>query len=176
MADYIDDAIEEALRIVSDNPEEAVRPRAEHEQVRLDHVERNAAVHAKRARLADLLAEAGHVAVDGARPLQEVEVGRLFVPEAGGRFEIIATAADAEGRPNRTTVPVWVAGGVLPPQVEGVEQQDIVLVPDAETYRPGDVAEVLVQAPFAPAEGPGIPQPRGALRADSIRRRSSSPP
>ena len=34
-----------------------------------------------------------------------------------------------------------------------VEQEEVTLIPDKETYQPGDVAEILVQAPFNPAEG-----------------------
>ena len=32
-------------------------------------------------------------------------------------------------------------------------QEQIELIPDKEPYQPGDVAEILVQAPFSPAEG-----------------------
>ena len=34
-----------------------------------------------------------------------------------------------------------------------MEQEEVTLIPDKETYQPGDVARILVQSPFSPAEG-----------------------
>ena len=34
-----------------------------------------------------------------------------------------------------------------------MEQEQATLIPDKENYLPGDVAEILVQSPFSPAEG-----------------------
>jgi alpha-2-macroglobulin len=45
-----------------------------------------------------------------------------------------------------------VSGGQRPPSRK-VELETVTLIPDRESYQPGDVAEVLVQAPFSPAEG-----------------------
>ncbi len=46
----------------------------------------------------------------------------------------------------------WVSGGELPPSRQ-VEQEEVTLIPDKETYQPGDTARILVQSPFSPAEG-----------------------
>ncbi|RPJ83948.1 MAG: hypothetical protein EHM13_06155, partial [Acidobacteria bacterium] len=46
----------------------------------------------------------------------------------------------------------WVSGGQRSPSRK-VEQEEVILVPDKETYQPGDTAEILVQSPFSPAEG-----------------------
>ncbi|MCH7788555.1 MAG: hypothetical protein IH940_03845, partial [Acidobacteria bacterium] len=35
----------------------------------------------------------------------------------------------------------------------GVDQQRVILIPDEENYQPGETAQILVQAPFADAEG-----------------------
>ncbi len=75
-----------------------------------------------------------------------------FRTEVGGTYRITARVRDAQGRANETVIQRWVAGGKLPAQ-RGVELEDVVLIPDKETYRPGEKARVLVQAPFYPAEG-----------------------
>ena len=46
----------------------------------------------------------------------------------------------------------WVAGGSAPPS-RGVAGDRVTLVPDKASYAGGDTADVLVQAPFYPAEG-----------------------
>lgn len=73
-------------------------------------------------------------------------------PKQGGTWQITATAQDSKGRPNQTRMTVWVAGGVVP-RGRGVEQEKVPLVPDRKEYLPGQTAEILVQAPFSPAEG-----------------------
>ncbi len=45
-----------------------------------------------------------------------------------------------------------MSGGTWPTS-QNVEQEEAQLIPDKQEYQPGDVAEILVQAPFAPAEG-----------------------
>ncbi|MCB9159581.1 MAG: hypothetical protein H6644_06960 [Caldilineaceae bacterium] len=75
-----------------------------------------------------------------------------FTTEVGGEYRITAEVRDAQDRLNRTEMTLWVSGGARPPQ-RNVDQEEVILVPDKESYQPGDVAEVLVQAPFAPAEG-----------------------
>jgi hypothetical protein len=47
---------------------------------------------------------------------------------------------------------VWVSGGKTPP-ARDVEEEQVTLIPNAKEYKPGDTAELLVQAPFYPAEG-----------------------
>ena len=75
-----------------------------------------------------------------------------FATDEGGTYQITATVVDAQGRENRSTFTRWVSGGRRP-QRRNVEQEELLLVPDKEEYRPGDTAEILVQAPFSPAEG-----------------------
>ncbi|MBL8786802.1 MAG: Ig-like domain-containing protein [Deltaproteobacteria bacterium] len=75
-----------------------------------------------------------------------------FLPKAGGRHRIVATVSDKDKRPNETELSVWVPGGKQPADRE-LKEEAVVLIPSKKTYAVGDVAEVLVQAPFSPAEG-----------------------
>ncbi len=75
-----------------------------------------------------------------------------FTTEVGGTYRITAIVTDDEGHRNRTELTQWVSGGEGRP-TRNVEQEAVTIVPDRETYAPGDTAELLVQAPFAPAHG-----------------------
>jgi alpha-2-macroglobulin len=75
-----------------------------------------------------------------------------FETPVGGRYQITASITDDQGRRNQSQITRWVSGGELAPSRE-VEQEEAVLIPDREEYQPGDVAEILVQSPFSPAEG-----------------------
>ena len=69
----------------------------------------------------------------------------------GGTYQVEAYIQDNDNRSNRSQLTLWVAGGKQPPATR-VEQEQLTLVPGQREYQPGDTAEVLVQAPFAPAE------------------------
>ena len=56
------------------------------------------------------------------------------------------------GRKNQSRFTRWVSGGQEPASRK-LEQEAVTLVPDKETYQPGDTAQILVQSPFTPAEG-----------------------
>jgi len=75
-----------------------------------------------------------------------------FETPEGGTYRITATVSDSKGRPNRSQFDRWVSGGQRPP-ARNVEQEEASLIPDKKDYQPGDTAEILVQAPFFPAEG-----------------------
>ena len=75
-----------------------------------------------------------------------------FDTAVGGEYRIAATVADGAGRLNRTELTRWVTGGQRPPSAN-LEREELQLIPDSEDYAPGDSAEILVQAPFYPAEG-----------------------
>lgn len=76
----------------------------------------------------------------------------IFETPIGGRYQFTATVFDDLGRENQSQFTRWVSGGELPPTRE-VEKETATLIPDKENYQPGDVAEILVQSPFSPAEG-----------------------
>ncbi len=75
-----------------------------------------------------------------------------FETAVGGEYQITASVQDSLGRQNQSTVTRWVSGGQRPASRK-VELEQVVLIPDQETYQPGDTALVLVQAPFENAEG-----------------------
>jgi uncharacterized protein YfaS (alpha-2-macroglobulin family) len=79
-------------------------------------------------------------------------VSCTFDTSVGGEYQITATVIDASGRKNESQFTRWVSGGQRPPSRK-VELETVPLIPDGESYQPGDVAEILVQAPFSPAEG-----------------------
>jgi len=74
-----------------------------------------------------------------------------FDTSIGGRYRITALVTDEQGRQNESRITRWVSGGQLPPSRE-VEKEEVTLIPDKDEYQPGDVAQILVQAPFTPAE------------------------
>jgi uncharacterized protein YfaS (alpha-2-macroglobulin family) len=75
-----------------------------------------------------------------------------FETKAGGAYRVVAIIEDNKGRPNQSELRLWVAGGMLPPNHD-MEQEKVDLIADRKEYQPGDVAQLLVQAPFYPAEG-----------------------
>ena len=75
-----------------------------------------------------------------------------FGTPIGGSYQITAVITDELGRQNQSQITRWVSGGQQPPSRK-VEQEKVTLIPDKQTYQPGDTAEILVQAPFSPAEG-----------------------
>jgi alpha-2-macroglobulin len=75
-----------------------------------------------------------------------------FNTDAGGEYQITAVITDGQGRQNQSQFTRWVSGGKQPVQ-RNVTQESVTLIPDREEYQPGDVAEILVQVPFSPAEG-----------------------
>ncbi len=74
-----------------------------------------------------------------------------FTSKDGGTYRVRATILDDRKRANETEMTLWVAGGKLPPN-RGVEEQKVQLIPDRKEYKAGDTAQILVQAPFFPAE------------------------
>lgn len=72
--------------------------------------------------------------------------------DVGGQYRITAIVTDDDGRSNRAVYTQYVSGGTSRP-TRSLTQGDVVIVPDAEFHAPGDTAELLVQAPFAPASG-----------------------
>ena len=75
-----------------------------------------------------------------------------FQTPIGGDYRITAVVSDSQGRKNQSRFTRWVSGGQRPP-ARKVEQEQVTLIPDKDSYQPGDVAHILVQPPFTPAEG-----------------------
>ena len=87
-------------------------------------------------------------AVDASGELPRCE----FATELGGTYRITALVTDDDGHPSRTEITQWVTGGERRP-TRSVQQEQVTIVPDAETYATGDTARLFVEAPFAPATG-----------------------
>lgn len=75
-----------------------------------------------------------------------------FETPEGGEYRIRAEVRDDQERLNRSEFTRWVSGGQTVPQ-RNVQQESVVLIPDKESYQPGETANILVQAPFSPASG-----------------------
>ncbi len=95
-------------------------------------------------------------------------VRATFPDLGGGRWRLTAEIHDGAGRRNRSDLALWVSGGKEPPSRE-LSEQELTLVLDREQYAPGDTAHVLVQAPFAPAEGLLSVQRAGVVRTQRFR-------
>ena len=90
-----------------------------------------------------------------------------FKTPEGGEYRLTATIVDAKGRPNLTQLTFWVSGGGQPPARE-VAQEHVQLIPDKKDYTPGNTAELLIQAPFHPAEGVVSWRRSGIVKAEKI--------
>jgi uncharacterized protein YfaS (alpha-2-macroglobulin family) len=88
-----------------------------------------------------------------------------FQTKEGGMYRLTARVRDDRERLNESELSLWVAGGKLPPKRE-VEQEEVELIPDRRHYEGNDVAEILVQSPFAPAEGVLTIRRSGLLRTE----------
>lgn len=80
------------------------------------------------------------------------EASIAFTPPAAGSYRLVAESVDGEGRVARAARFLWVSGSQRARW--RVRNDDIIeLIADREQYGVGDVAEVLVPAPFAGALG-----------------------
>lgn len=75
-----------------------------------------------------------------------------FTTGKGGRYRITARVLDDRERPNESELTLWVAGGQAPAG-KTVTSEKVELIANRPRYNPGETAEILVQAPFAGAEG-----------------------
>lgn len=96
-----------------------------------------------------------------------------FVAKQGGRYTITATVMDDKERFNQSQMTVWVPGGKQPPK-RNVEQEQVQIIPSKKDYQPGDVAELLVIAPFSPAEGVLTLRRDGIVKTERFSMRDSS--
>ena len=106
------------------------------------------------------------------------EVGQAsisFTPSTPGRYRLVAESTDDKGRVARSSRFVWVSGREYTPwpmREHGV----IELIADRESYEVGDIAQVLVPAPYTGATGLVTlergrrPQHRGPPLRDQQRR------
>jgi uncharacterized protein YfaS (alpha-2-macroglobulin family) len=90
-----------------------------------------------------------------------------FLPEKGGTYRVSATGADPVGRQAVGQLTIWVSG-----QGVGLWRQPpagrMALVPDRESYQPGDVARVLVPSPFQEASTALVTIERGEVLTHQV--------
>lgn len=96
-----------------------------------------------------------------------------FIAKSGGQYTITATVMDDKERFNESTLTVWVPGGKQPPK-RNVEQEQAQIIPSKKDYAPGDVAELLVIAPFTPAEGVLTLRRDGIVKTERFTMKDSS--
>lgn len=96
-----------------------------------------------------------------------------FTAKQGGRYTITAAVMDDRERPNESEITVWVPGGKTPPK-RNVEQEEAQIIPSKKEYAPGETAELLVIAPFAPAEGLLTLRRDGIVKAERFSMKDSS--
>ncbi|MBC7929279.1 MAG: Ig-like domain-containing protein, partial [Rubrivivax sp.] len=101
------------------------------------------------------------------------DVKCTFRPKTGGVYRVTARIYDDRERANESEMTLWVAGGKQPPRRE-VAQEKAELIPDRKEYRAGDVAEILVQSPFVPAEGVLTLRRSGLVRTERFRMNEAS--
>ena len=91
-----------------------------------------------------------------------------FTPPAAGSYRLVAESVDDEGRVARSGTYLWVSGRSYAPW--RVRNDDLIdLIPDRDGYEVGDVAEVLVPAPFAGAMGL-VTIERGGILSTEVRK------
>ncbi len=96
-----------------------------------------------------------------------------FIAKQGGRYTVTATVMDERERFNESEITIWVPGGKTPPK-RGVEQEEVQIIPSKKDFVPGDVAELLVISPFAPAEGVLTLRRDGIVKTERIAMKDSS--
>jgi len=74
-----------------------------------------------------------------------------FMPGKSGFYFLLASGADAKGNAISTTTSFYVTGDGYVPW-ERRDDDSLELVPDAESYRPGGEARILVKSPYEKAK------------------------
>jgi len=96
-----------------------------------------------------------------------------FPAKQGGVYTITALVMDDRERFNETEMTVWVAGGKQPPN-RSVSQEKVEIIPSGKEFTPGDSAEILVIAPFTPAEGVLTLRREGLVKTERFTMKDSS--
>jgi uncharacterized protein YfaS (alpha-2-macroglobulin family) len=91
-----------------------------------------------------------------------------FQPNRGGQYRVTATIVDNLARRNESELTLW-ATGTEQPGAREVDQERVEVVSDRKEYKAGDTAELLVRAPFYPAEGMMSLDYSGILKTERFR-------
>lgn len=90
-----------------------------------------------------------------------------------GRWTVVVEATDSDGRVHRSTMEYWIAGATTQADRRAKSDQ-LQLIPDRPTYQPGDAAEILIMAPFAPAHGLVLVERAGVVYTEPLQILDSS--
>ncbi|HLM60776.1 MAG TPA: alpha-2-macroglobulin family protein, partial [Pyrinomonadaceae bacterium] len=96
-----------------------------------------------------------------------------FTAKAGGRYTITASVMDDRERFNESEITIWVAGGKTVPK-RNVEQEEAQIIPNKKEYAANETAEILVLAPFTPAEGVLTLRREGLVKTERFSMKESS--
>ena len=86
-----------------------------------------------------------------------------FIPEEGGTYLVVAEVTDAGGRKNLSSSLMWVTDSRFVNWRLDPRERRMDLTPDAQEYRPGDTAQILVQSPFTEPVNAWLTIERGDL-------------
>jgi uncharacterized protein YfaS (alpha-2-macroglobulin family) len=78
-----------------------------------------------------------------------------YAPRGGGRHRVRAQVRDAAGRPNESELTIWVPGEERPAG-RALASEKVTLIPTRARWEVGETAELLVEAPFAPAKAVAV--------------------
>ena len=96
------------------------------------------------------------------------EASISFTPPSAGTYRLVAESTDEQGRVARSARFLWVAGEDYVPW-PARDNDTIELIADRDSYEVGDIAEVLVPAPFAGATAL-VTIERGRVLSTEVRR------
>jgi uncharacterized protein YfaS (alpha-2-macroglobulin family) len=91
-----------------------------------------------------------------------------FQPKESGEYRVKASIYDDRERRNESELKIWVPGANSLSRPDD-EEKTIELIPDRKDYKAGDTAEIMVQAPFYPAEGVLTVRRSGILKVERFR-------
>ena len=91
-----------------------------------------------------------------------------FQPKEGGEYRVKAGIHDDRERRNESELKIWVSGDKSS-YGPSVEAEKVQLIPNRKDYKAGDRAEILVQAPFYPAEGVLTVRRSGIVKLERFR-------
>ncbi len=96
-----------------------------------------------------------------------------FKTREGGSYRVWSVVTDEHGRKNQTMTSLWVIGAERPKD-RGLDRGRVNVALDKKAYQPGELAELLVVAPFAPAEGILTVRRQGIVHVERFSMKSTS--
>ncbi|MGA7965842.1 MAG: MG2 domain-containing protein, partial [Gammaproteobacteria bacterium] len=95
-----------------------------------------------------------------------------LTPQHAGTYRLVGTVTDTRGRTQQSTLTTWAVG---PGTVLWKPGAHVTLVPDHDSYQPGDTARVLVQNPYPGARALVTVERYGILWKNVVTLQGSTP-